>query len=119
MIQLPEYKAVLDRTYHLVKPGGWLVIEDVDNRIYDDVELGNALLTAYTAWSDVLKTRGVNSRSSIEYESLLKESGIFSEIKVHKVAAPVSGQTDSEYKSSLFLFVSLAIYISTPLQTQH
>lgn len=48
---LPEHKARLDRTYQLVAPGGWPIIEDGDLKIHDDVE--------YAAWTDVLKPRGV------------------------------------------------------------
>ena len=41
--------------------------------------------------------RGIDNCSSLKYESLLKESGAFSEIHVRKIDAPLSGQSDGEH----------------------
>jgi hypothetical protein len=102
MVQLPNYKATLERTIQLVKPGGWLIIEDVDNGIYrDDSELGPGLSRALAAWTDGLKQQGVDHMASREYESLLRGSEMFREIEVRKVPVPVTSLTDGECEGFL------------------
>jgi hypothetical protein len=108
--QLPNGKTHLERTLHLVKPGGWLILEDVNNDIYDESsELSPGISKAFTTWKEILKERDIITTFSKEYESFLKESGAFSEVNVLKLCAPVSGQTDGErpriytYERNVFL----------------
>ena len=61
------------------------------------------LLRGYTTWSTILKERGISSTAVRDYESALRESGLYSEIEVHKVSVPVSGQTEGQFHAILSL----------------
>jgi hypothetical protein len=90
--QLPKFQDVLSRTIKLVKPGGWLLLEDADRIMYDDGGLGpgqKGLWKAFqrrTGNEDIMTGALVGSA----YEGLLKASDSFSEINVKKVCLPIS-----------------------------
>ena len=100
---------MLERTIPLVKPGGWLIIEELLPILWGsdvDKEL-DPLLTAWiNAWDKMMEARDLDARAAIKHEPLLRESGVFSEIKVDKLYLPLSEQTDGEYRSPVFIVYS-------------
>jgi hypothetical protein len=75
------------------------MIEDAILMMYeeDPADDSNSVLTKWhNTWKEVMKDRDTDIWSSLKYESLIKESGAFSEVNVTKLKAPLSGQTDGE-----------------------
>ena len=96
---------MLERTIPLVKPGGWLIIEELLPILWEsdvDKELDPLLAAWINAWDKMMEARELDARAAIKHESLLRESGVFSEIKVDKLYLPISEQTGGEYGSPLY-----------------
>ena len=74
----------------------------------DSSELGPGLSNAITTWSELWKERSMNIRAVIEYESVIRKSGFFSEVEAQKCSVPVSGQTEGQrevdFNTSIFLY---------------
>jgi hypothetical protein len=86
--QLPDPQRALERIARLVKPGGWLLLEEVS--ITGEVE-GDApaVRATYGLLVKYWETSGGDARFSEKLESTLRESSAFSEVNVHEVVAPV------------------------------
>jgi len=100
--QLPNPQRALERIAQLVKPGGWLLIEEVS--VTGEVE-GNApaVQAAFGLLVKYWETTGGNARIGGKLESALRETGAFSEVNVHKVVAPVGNLASSAPGTPFFL----------------
>jgi hypothetical protein len=56
------------------------------------------------AWKEVMEDRGRDYMAAMKFESILRESGAFSEVNVKKVEIPISGQTDGEYMNRVLIW---------------
>ena len=83
--QLPDPQRALERFARLVKPGGWLLVEDAT--ITGDVK-GNApaIRRAYELLCEYWESNG---RIGENLEPWLRQTGSFSEINMHEVIVPV------------------------------
>jgi hypothetical protein len=88
--QLPKYEDVLNRTIQLVRPGGWLLLEDVDLMIYDYGGLGPGHKAYWKAFQSFTGNEGLNALVGSAHEGLLKASDSFSEVNGKKVSIPFS-----------------------------
>ncbi|KAJ7287020.1 S-adenosyl-L-methionine-dependent methyltransferase [Mycena rebaudengoi] len=87
LLHLPDGKSVLERTAKLVKPGGWLVVEDIDHRrIFESG--GPGVSKVIGIWLEILKARGADGEIARKVEGIIENSGMFSEI--HTQIATVS-----------------------------
>jgi len=93
LVHVPHFEDALKRAIEILNPGGWLLLDDGDNALHDDVELG-AAKEWFHLWSEALKTKKTDISAVLNYERILKASGAFSEISIHKFIVPISGKTD-------------------------
>jgi hypothetical protein len=75
----------LDRIIELVKPGGWLLVEDTEH--YLEGNIGPGIKKFYDVYHSYMKPRGVDPMVGRLLEPTLKESGKFSAVDVRKVFA--------------------------------
>jgi hypothetical protein len=96
-LKLPKPEEVISRVIHLVKPGGWLLLEDMNfnPRDEDGLELGPATKTWYEIYHSTMKSRGVENVFP-PFESTINASGLFSEINARTVVLSVSEKSDGE-----------------------
>ena len=71
-----------------------------------DKELDPVLTAWLEAFDKMMGARDLDTRAAIKHEPLLRESGVFSEIKVDKLYLPISEQTDGEYGSPVSIVYS-------------
>jgi len=88
LIHLPNPQRALERIARFVKPGGWLLVEEVS--VTGEVE-GNApaVRTAFGLLVKYWETSGGDARIGGKLESALREMGAFSEVNVHEVVTPL------------------------------
>jgi len=94
LIHLPNAQRVLERIARLVKPGGWLLLEEgtLPGDVTGDapaVRAGFSLLRKY--W----ESNGQIPEVGAKLESWLQQTGAFSEVNVHEAIALV-GNSESE-----------------------
>ena len=92
--QLPNPQANLERIASLVRPGGWLLIEDVsmDGKVKGDANaVRSAIDLVCKYWESNGQVLGIGSK----LESWLQETGAFSQVNVDKVIAPVGNNAEA------------------------
>lgn len=101
-LQVPDGKDALLRAADLVKPGGWLLVEDPDddNMVDGGKPLGPGMTAFVQAWMRILRGRGAEPNFGRHLERILNDSGAFSEVYAQKVTIPISGKTDGECEAS-------------------
>ncbi|KAJ6588692.1 S-adenosyl-L-methionine-dependent methyltransferase, partial [Mycena capillaripes] len=88
LMHLPNAKDVIERAAKLVKPGGWLILEDIN--ICTLIESGG-LVTSQVAvlWAGIVKAKGADAYFGREMEAIIQSTGSFSEIHTRKVMIPL------------------------------
>ncbi len=79
LTHLPEREQVLQRLISALKPGGWLVIEDVDGfSVWPDPKLdsGETLLKTYGALYKIMAQRGVDLYYGRKLAGRLRATGL-------------------------------------------
>ncbi|KAJ6614866.1 S-adenosyl-L-methionine-dependent methyltransferase [Mycena sp. CBHHK59/15] len=71
----------------LVKPGGWLVVEDFD--ISRMLSGGPVVSQVIGSWIRILQARGADAELGKKMEPIIQSSGMFSEINTTKIAIPI------------------------------
>ncbi|KAJ7816865.1 S-adenosyl-L-methionine-dependent methyltransferase [Mycena olivaceomarginata] len=88
LMHVPNAKDVLERAAKLVKPGGWLLVEDLD--MHSLVESGGpGVSQVITRYIELLQARGADAEIGRKLESMFKSTGSFSTIQAQRVAVPV------------------------------
>ncbi|KAF8587804.1 S-adenosyl-L-methionine-dependent methyltransferase [Ramaria rubella] len=109
-IYLPNWEDVLRRTMQLVKPGGWLLLEDLETTI-----TGSGLDPDRTAFLEALnghwRREGLDPFVAVKLETQLKASNLFAEVHVHKATVPFS--IISEGKSIRILVTKIDSVLSS------
>ena len=95
MSQVPEPEDVLRRAVQLVKPGGWIIVEDPDdgNMVDEGKPLGPGMSAFVGCWLDLLRSRGAEPCFGRYLESVLGSIGSLDEVHVRKVTIPISGKS--------------------------
>jgi SAM-dependent methyltransferase len=88
--QLPRFEEVLKRTMQLVKPGGWLLLDDNESRFRD----GPGQDVARKIIQEFQERRNINPRVASAFQGIIESSGLFSEVNVRKVVIPFSRDED-------------------------
>ena len=87
-MQLPNPQRVLERIIRLVKPGGWLLVEEAkltDEVVGDAPAVRTTYALLYKAWG----SNGKDVRVGEKLESWIWKTGSFSEVNVHGVIVPI------------------------------
>ncbi|KAI0759408.1 S-adenosyl-L-methionine-dependent methyltransferase [Trametes elegans] len=96
LLHVPGAEDVLARAGRLVRPGGWLLVEEPDdeNMVDRDAGLGPGVAAFLDGWSRILRARGADPGFGSKLGPALRRSGAFGEVTVRKVTVPVSGRSD-------------------------
>ncbi|KAJ7287027.1 S-adenosyl-L-methionine-dependent methyltransferase [Mycena rebaudengoi] len=85
---LPDGEKALERAVKLVKPGGWLIVEDFD--LCRMVETGGPVVSKVIGlWLQILQSRGADAEIAQRMESIIQNSHMFSEIHTKIAAIPI------------------------------
>ncbi|KAH9975622.1 S-adenosyl-L-methionine-dependent methyltransferase [Russula compacta] len=101
LIHLPNPQRVLERIAQLVKPGGWLLIEEMAISKVTD-ESVPALRTAVELFHKYGESNGQVPGVYAKLEPWLRQTGAFSEVNVHEVIIPIGNpeaSTDPKRRS--------------------
>ncbi|KAH9080341.1 S-adenosyl-L-methionine-dependent methyltransferase [Lactarius deliciosus] len=95
LIHLPEPRRVLERIAELVKPGGWLLIEEVS--VSGEIQ-GDALAvrTGFELVCKLWESNGQVPAVGSNLRSWLRQTGTFSEVNVHEALATVGSHVSSD-----------------------
>ena len=93
--QLPRFEEVLNRTMQLVKPGGWLLLEDVETVFKEDAGLLPGQ-EAFKQFQQHRTAKGVNPRTASALQGIIESSKLFSEVNVKKIVLPISKCDETE-----------------------
>ena len=93
--QLPRFEEVLNRTMQLVKPGGWLLLEDVETVFKEDAGLLPGQ-EAFKQFQQHRTAKGVNPRTASALQGIIESSKLFSEVNVQKIVLPISKCDETE-----------------------
>ncbi|KAF8506469.1 S-adenosyl-L-methionine-dependent methyltransferase [Gautieria morchelliformis] len=91
LVHLPNFREVLGRFIELVRPGGWLLIDDIEHNLSGD--FGPGIKKFYEVYHGYMKPRKVDPMAGPLIEPILKESGKFSEVHMRKAVASFWGKT--------------------------
>ncbi|KAI9443386.1 S-adenosyl-L-methionine-dependent methyltransferase [Lactarius indigo] len=95
LIHLPEPQHILERIAKLVKPGGWLLIEEVS--ILGEVKGdARAVRTGFELVCKFWESNGQVPAVGSKLQSWLRQTGTFSEVNVHEVVATFGSQVSSD-----------------------
>ncbi|KAJ7750771.1 S-adenosyl-L-methionine-dependent methyltransferase [Mycena olivaceomarginata] len=88
LMHVPNAQDVLERAARLVKPGGWLVVEDLNlQRIIDTG--GPVVSRAMAMWAGIVEARGADAHFGRKMESIIRNTELFSEIHAQKILIPL------------------------------
>lgn len=93
-LQLPNAEEILGRVIQLVKPGGWLLLEESDDTNVRDSgrQLGPGMSAFLKAWLGLLHARGADPAIGRRFEQILESSEAFSEVHVKHSVISMSGK---------------------------
>ncbi|KAI9066186.1 S-adenosyl-L-methionine-dependent methyltransferase, partial [Trametes sanguinea] len=96
LLHVPDGEGVLRRIVDVVKPGGWLLIEEPDDYHMTDggKPLGPGIGAFLSGWMKVLKSRGADPGFGCHVEEIIRSTDKFDEVNVKKVVIPISGKSD-------------------------
>ena len=93
---MPGAREVLRRAVGLLKPGGWIIVEDPDdsNMVDGGKPLGPGMGAFVGAWLDIVRSRGAEPCFGRFLEDELKAIDSLVEVNVKKVTIPISGKSE-------------------------
>ncbi|KAL5520582.1 hypothetical protein ACEPAG_5799 [Sanghuangporus baumii] len=93
LFHIPNAEQVLKRAYKLIKPSGWLIIEEPDETDSADGGRGLGAHSDLVAkFHDIMRSHGAEPCIGRELQGMLESSGCFSEVNIKKVEMPLCGQ---------------------------
>ncbi|KAH9918272.1 S-adenosyl-L-methionine-dependent methyltransferase, partial [Fomitopsis serialis] len=104
MIHLPDVEKVLERTIELLKPGGWLLIEDPDEDAHDTDRGCRTLVQncpLVRLLQDIMRSKGADPCVARRLETLIQSSEQFDEVNVRRVIVPMCGQDVAPAENAL------------------
>ncbi|KAJ7640798.1 S-adenosyl-L-methionine-dependent methyltransferase [Mycena polygramma] len=89
LMHVQNAKDVLERVAILVKPGGWLVLEEMN--LCSMIESGGPVVSrVMSLYAGILEARGADANIGKDLESIIRGTGSFSEIHAQKISMPIS-----------------------------
>ncbi|KAF8210080.1 S-adenosyl-L-methionine-dependent methyltransferase, partial [Mycena galopus ATCC 62051] len=94
LMHLPNVRDTLERASKLVKPGGWLVLEDIYLRRL--IETGGPVVSRVMAlWAGIVEARGADAHIGGKMESMIRDTELFSEIHTRKIVIPICDKSSA------------------------
>ncbi|KAJ7633132.1 S-adenosyl-L-methionine-dependent methyltransferase [Roridomyces roridus] len=106
MMHVPNAKDLVKRVAQLVKSGGLLLLDDVDNKTWSDTA-GPAVRPCVDKLMELWKMSGAEPELGRKFQYILAETSWFSEIQVEKIAIPLGGCIHDERLNKLGLISKL------------
>ncbi|KAJ7874075.1 S-adenosyl-L-methionine-dependent methyltransferase [Mycena leptocephala] len=99
LMHVPHAKDVLERAAKLVKPGGWLVVDELN--VASLVESGGPVVSRVAAlWCDIVRAYGADGDIGGKMEEIIQNTDLFSEIHTHKVSMPICDDGSAPQKTT-------------------
>ncbi|KAG6852444.1 hypothetical protein C0991_011891 [Blastosporella zonata] len=96
---LQHWERVLKHVVSLLKPGGWLWIEDIDSEFYEDS--GNVPGPFTKRFNDIygshMRSMNVDTLVGSSLQSVLEKMEIFSDINSVEIKCPMNGKDKDTY----------------------
>lgn len=90
-MQLPHFQDALARICALIKPGGHLVVEEIDARAYSEhPETPEAVTYFYDRLGDWIRSRGETYEVGSQLQPSVSKLGMFVDVTVRVLAVPFS-----------------------------
>ena len=103
-IQLPHFRDTLARICTLIKPGGHLILEEIDARTYSDhQETPEAVTYFYDRLYDWVSKKGETYDVGSELQPYVSKLGMFIDVTVKVLAVPFSPGWDGRKYSGLIV----------------
>ncbi|KAJ6587639.1 S-adenosyl-L-methionine-dependent methyltransferase [Mycena vulgaris] len=94
LMHLPNVKDVMERAAKLVKPGGWVVFEDMNNRRV--IETATPVVSrVMNLWAGIAEARGADAHIGKKMEAIVRDTGLFSEIHAKKIVMPLCNRSSA------------------------
>lgn len=94
-LQIPNGEDAVKRAADLVKPGGFLIIDDVD--LASMLHTGGPAVRRHASMMiELFKSRKADGEIGRKLGSIISATGYFPDIQVRKIAVPLSGAGASE-----------------------
>ncbi|KAM5543800.1 hypothetical protein V8D89_002417, partial [Ganoderma adspersum] len=105
LMHVPGAIDILRRAIQLLKPGGWILVEDPDdsNMVDGGKPLGPGMSAFVGGWSELLRSRGAEPNFGRYLENELRSVSSLVEVHVKKVTIPISGKSDDAEENKLGL----------------
>ncbi|KAM5543811.1 hypothetical protein V8D89_002428 [Ganoderma adspersum] len=105
LMHVPGAEDVLRRAVRLLKPGGWIIVEDPDdsNMVDGGKPLGPGMGAFVGGWLELLRSRAATPTFGRYLEGILKSIDSLDEVHVRKIKIPISGKSDDEEENKLGL----------------
>ncbi|KAI0666379.1 hypothetical protein C8Q78DRAFT_1108405 [Trametes maxima] len=105
LIHVPGAEDVLRRAIDLIKPGGWLLVDEPDDYAQADGSpggLGPGTSAVLNGWKKVLESSGADPQFGSKLKGIVESTGAFNEVHVNKVIVPISGKSEGGCNAKLF-----------------
>lgn len=90
-VQLPHFRDVLARICALIKPGGHLILEEIDGRAFSEhQQVPEAVESFYDRLYDWVGSKGENYEVGRELQPCLSRLGMFMDVTVKVLTVPFS-----------------------------
>jgi len=100
LLHMPNFPDVMQRAIDLIKPGGWLLVEDFDHIFYElNNEVGEGSKRLFSIINGYLEANGCDPYLGPTFERRLQEMNLFRHIHVDKIYCPVSPEPNAEPRS--------------------
>ena len=112
LAQLPHFRDTLARICALIKPGGHLIVEEIDARLYSEHrETPEAVTYFYDRLDDLVRLKGENYDVGSQLQPCVSKLGTFIDVTVKVLAVPFSpGWEGRKYLDRNF-YVSLTRFL--------
>ena len=91
LMQLPHFRDVLARICALIKPGGHLVLEEIDAQVYSErEETPEAVTYFYERMYDWVSSKGETYDVGSELQPYVSKLGLFIDVTVKILVVPFS-----------------------------
>ncbi|KAL4262822.1 S-adenosyl-L-methionine-dependent methyltransferase superfamily protein [Pleurotus pulmonarius] len=102
-IHLPDAPAILRRICELVRPGGYLLLEEPDcgGVVDQTTPLGPGFTNFTSTWFRLMNSKGQNLCIGRDLEQIIRSTGFFTEVNVKKVEIPYAPKSEDPRENVL------------------
>ncbi|KAF5353608.1 hypothetical protein D9758_013783 [Tetrapyrgos nigripes] len=97
MMHLPEPQEVVSRLASLIRPGGWLLLEEPNHTLLDaNNDIGPGVRELYKGYHEHMRRQGVDPQIGMRIRTLLEDSKEFSEVNETVIPFYVNPKSTSD-----------------------